>query len=124
MKRNIQYITLLSAALGLLAGCASNRHAGRAVTATPAPYMLTPDSADRVQVDMAFHIPGKYFSKRSRLIILPRLMVDDTVKAEFAPLAVDAPIYDKKITRRPPDNRRSVSYRIRRNTAPRAREHR
>ncbi|MGN0044103.1 tetratricopeptide repeat protein [Alistipes indistinctus] len=100
MKRNIQYITLFSAALGLLAGCASSRHAGRAVTATPAPYMLTPDSADRVQVDMAFHIPGKYFSKRSRLIILPRLMVDDTVKAEFAPLVVDAPIYDKKITRR------------------------
>ena len=27
-------------------------------------------------------------------------MVEDTVKAEFAPLVVDAPIYDKKITRR------------------------
>lgn len=100
MKRNIQYITLFTIAFGILAGCASSRRAGRSVTATPVLNLLTPDSIDCVQVDMAFHIPSNYFSKRSRLIILPRLVVEDTIKAEFTPLVVDAPVYNKKLSRR------------------------
>lgn len=99
MKRNIRYITLFAITMGVFAGCASSRRTGRPVTATPAPCVLTPDSADRVQVDMTFHIPNDYFSRRSRLVIVPQLVVGDTVRAEFPPLVVDAPIYDKKIAR-------------------------
>lgn len=100
MKRNMQHITLFSVALGLLTGCAASHRAGRSVTATPAPHVLTPDSTDRARVDMVFHIPGNYFSKRGRLVILPRLVVGDTVKAEFDPLVVHAPVYEKKMARR------------------------
>lgn len=76
MKRNIQYITLLTASLGLLAGCASNRQAGKTVTATPSPCVLTPDSTDRVRMEMLFHVPENYFSRRSRLVITPQLIVN------------------------------------------------
>lgn len=100
MKRNIQYITLLTASLGLLAGCASNRQAAKTVTATPSPCVLTPDSANQVRMDMLFHVPENYFSRRSRLIITPQLVVEDTVKEEYMPLVLDAPIYNKKINRK------------------------
>ncbi len=95
MKRNIQYITLLSA-LGLLAGCAASRQEGKNISVSPSPYVLTPDSANRVRMEMRFHIPGEYFSKRSRLVITPQLVVDDSVKDEYVPLVLDAPIYNKK----------------------------
>lgn len=100
MKRNIHYITLLTASLGLLAGCASNRQAAKTVTATPSPYVLTPDSANRVRMEMLFHVPENYFSRRSRLVITPQLVVEDTVKEEYMPLVLDAPIYNKKINRK------------------------
>ena len=100
MKRNIQYITLLTASLGLLVGCASNRQAGKTVTATPSPCVLTPDSTDRVRMEMLFHVPENYFSRRSRLVITPQLIVNDTVKEEYMPLVLDAPIYNKKINRK------------------------
>lgn len=100
MKRNIQYITLLTASLGLLAGCASNRQAAKTVTTTPSPCVLTPDSANQVRMDMLFHVPENYFSRRSRLIITPQLVVEDTVKEEYMPLVLDAPIYNKKINRK------------------------
>lgn len=100
MKRNIQYITLLTASLGLLAGCASNRQAAKTVTATPSPCVLTPDSANRVRMEMLFHVPENYFSHRSRLVITPQLVVEDAVKEEYRPLVLDAPIYNKKINRK------------------------
>lgn len=100
MKRNIQYITLLTASLGLLTGCASNRQTVKTVTATPSPCVLTPDSANRVRMEMLFHVPENYFSRRSRLVITPQLVVEDTVKEEYMPLVVDAPIYNKKINRK------------------------
>lgn len=95
MKRNIQCITLLSA-LGLLAGCAVSRQDGKTVTVTPSPCVLTPDSANQIQMDMRFHIPRDYFSKRSRLVITPQLLVNDSVRDEYVPLVLDAPIYNKK----------------------------
>lgn len=100
MKRNIQYITLLTASLGLLAGCASNRQTAKTVTATPSPCVLTPDSANRVRMEMLFHVPENYFSRRSRLVITPQLVVEDMVKEEYRPLVLDAPIYNKKINRK------------------------
>lgn len=97
MKRNIPYhITLLSASLALLAGCASSRQDGKTVTATPSPCVLSPDSTNRVTMDLMFNIPEHYLPKRSRLIILPQLVVEGTMKDEYPPLVADAPIYNKK----------------------------
>lgn len=96
MKRNISYITLFSASLGLLAGCVSGRQAGKGISVTPVPYVLAPDSANRVRMDLCFHVPEDYLSKRSRLVITPQLVVEDTVRDEYLPLVVDAPIYGKK----------------------------
>lgn len=96
MKRNIPYITLFSISLGLFAGCASSRQAEKSISVTPTPYILTPDSANRVQMDMRFHVPEDYFSKRSRLVITPQLVAEGMVKDEFLPLVVDAPVYAKK----------------------------
>lgn len=96
MKRNISYITFFSASLGLLAGCVSGRQAGKGISVTPVPYVLAPDSANRVRMDLCFHVPEDYLSKRSRLVITPQLVVEDTVRDEYLPLVVDAPIYGKK----------------------------
>ena len=96
MKRNISYITLFSASLGLLAGCVSGRQAGKGISVTPVPYVLAPDSANRVRMDLCFHVPEDYLSKRSRLVITPQLVVEDTVRDEYLPLVVDASIYGKK----------------------------
>ena len=100
MKQSIRYITLLAASAGLLAGCASQREAGKRITATPAPYVLTPEDGRNADMDVVFHVPENYFTKRSRLVITPQLMVGDTVKEEYFPLVVDAPIYEKKLKRR------------------------
>lgn len=94
MKKSIYYITFFSATLGLLAGCASSRQEG--ISVTPTPCVLTPDSSNQVQMSLNFHVPEKYFSKRSRLVIVPQLMVDDSIKDEYLPLVLDAPIYKKK----------------------------
>lgn len=96
MKKNIQCVTLLSVSLGLLAGCASRQQEGKNITVTPTPCVLAPDSANQVQMNLQFHVPEKYFSKRSRLVITPQLVVEDTVRDEYLPLVVDAPIYGKK----------------------------
>ena len=99
--KQIQYIPLVAVTLSLLAGCAtSNRQAGKNITATPGFHTLTPDSLYRVDMDLVFHIPEHYFSKRSRLVIVPQLVADGTVKEEYAPLVLDAPIYDKKVYRK------------------------
>lgn len=100
MKQNIKHITLLSATAGLLmmTGCATHK-TGKVVTVTPAPYTLTPDSANRAQLDVQFHVPGHYFSKRSRIVITPQIMTGDSVVDEFMPIAVYSPIYSKKAER-------------------------
>lgn len=96
MKTKLYTITFAVAALGALAGCATGRKTGKVITSTPAPYVLTPDSMDRVTLDLMFHVPRNYFSKRSRLVITPQLWVNDSVNDEYMPLVLDAPIYNKK----------------------------
>lgn len=100
MKRKIQYITSFTALLILLSGCASSRKTGKTITTTPSSYVVAPDSANQVHLDMIFHIPENYLSKRSRLIITPQLVVDDTVREAYLPLVLNALIYDKKINRK------------------------
>ena len=77
-------------------GCAPRKRGEITVTVTPSPCMLTPDSANRVQMDMLFRVPRSDFSKRSRLIIAPQLLANDSLYAEYLPMVMDAPIYEKK----------------------------
>lgn len=100
MKSKIQYMTLLAASAGVLAGCASHRQAGKSVTVTPEACVLVPENGRDTEMDVVFHVPENYFTKRSRLVITPQLLVGDTVKEEYLPLVVDAPIYNKKLKRR------------------------
>lgn len=97
MKRKQLYtITFAAASLGLLAGCTAGQKSDQAVTVSPSPAVLTPDSSGQMHMDVLFRVPAHYMSQRSRLVILPQLMVGDSVKDEFKPLVIDAPIYNKK----------------------------
>ncbi len=97
MKRNQLYtITFAAASLGLLASCTAGRKSDQTVTVSPSPTVLTPDSSGQMHMDVLFRVPAHYMSQRSRLVILPQLVVGDSVKDEFQPLVIDAPIYNKK----------------------------
>lgn len=47
-------------------------------------------------MDMIINVPENYFSLRSRLIIEPQLVYDDSVLARYTPIVLDAPVYAKK----------------------------
>lgn len=80
-------------------GCASQKM-GDKVRVTPSDQMLMPDSTHAVQLDMTVEVPRKNLGKRSRLIIVPQLLVGDSLVAECTPMVLDAPIYGKKMHRR------------------------
>ncbi len=65
----------------------------------PQKAAVMPDGSDQVKVDVAFHIPEKYMTRRSRLIIVPQLVSGDSVCQEYNPLVLDASIYRKKVQR-------------------------
>ncbi len=94
--KQLYTLTFAAATLWLLAGCAAGRKADEAVAVSPSPAALTPDSSGQTLVDVTFRVPSHYLSRRSRLVILPRLVVGDSVRDEYQPIVVDAPIYDKK----------------------------
>lgn len=96
MNKNIYRAALAAAALAMLAGCSVNRGKDKSMTVTPSPCVIIPDSTGKAEIDLTFHVPPHCFSKRSRLIILPQLLSDDTVVAEYSPVVLDAPIYAKK----------------------------
>lgn len=100
MKNKIQYISLLVASAGFLVGCASKNTQTKIITVTPAECKITPNDGYNADLDVVFHVPGDYLKKRSRLVIVPQLMVGDSIRSEFAPIVVDAPIYKKKMERR------------------------
>ena len=61
--------------------------------------MLDPSSKGTVK--MKFQVPVDYLSKRGRLLITPRLVAPDGKVADmYEPVAVDAPVYAKKIYRK------------------------
>jgi len=97
-QKTISSLLICTAAAGLMAGCAAHREA--AVTAGPQNVVLTPDSANRIDVDMTFHVPAQALSRRARLIITPQLVAGDTVRDEYLPLVVDASIYGQKTRRK------------------------
>lgn len=80
-------------------GCASQKM-GDKVGVTPSDQVLMPDSTHAVQLDMTVEVPQKTLGKRSRLIIVPQLLVGDSLVAECTPMVLDAPIYGKKMHRR------------------------
>ena len=93
------YIVAGTATAALLCGCAARR-AATPLTVSPQAAVLSSDSANRVDMDLTIHVPQGYLARRARMVITPQLMVNDTVADEYRPLVVDAPIYDKKRTRR------------------------
>ena len=100
-QRSIISLLICTAAAGMLTGCAAQRHnARRAVTTSPCDVVLTPDSANRIDMGIDFHIPARYLSRRARLIITPQLVSGDTVRDEYPPLVVDASVYSKKTLRK------------------------
>ena len=100
MKTKMQYITL-AATIGLLSGCVtSKKQAEKVVTTTPNPYILTPDTANRITIDLVFNVPEHYLAKRNRLVITPQLINGTEMKDEYMPVVLDAPIYNKKINRK------------------------
>lgn len=98
MKINIQHIVLLTISVCFLAGCASNKRISKSITASTS-SILTPDSVNQLQLDIQFHVPGNYISRRSRLFITPQLIVADSLYTEFTPLVINGDIYNKKINR-------------------------
>lgn len=94
------HIVFLAVATGLLVGCSVQHRAGKSITVTPEAYVLTPENGQEIDMEVVFHVPDDYFTKRSRLVIAPRLVADGTVREEYPPLVVDAPIYDRKLKRR------------------------
>ena len=94
-------IYLIGAAISLLAlaGCGPTG-TGKQIYVSPSAAVVTPDSMNQVNVDAEILVPGKAFTKRSRLIILPQVLKKDTLLAEGTPIVLDAPVFSKKNERR------------------------
>lgn len=61
--------------------------------------MLMPDSSNQAALNLQVHIPKHYFSKRSRLFVIPVLTDSDSIVAKYKPIVLDAPIYRRKMER-------------------------
>ncbi len=97
IRRNQLYAAVSAMlALAFISGCGASRKASKVITVAPVRQVLSQDSTDKVSLNLVFHVPEKYFGTRSRLVILPQLMVGDTVKEKYSPIVLDAPIYNKK----------------------------
>ena len=94
-------IMMCTACVWLLGGCASGKSSGKQVQVTPETHVLTPDANRNFVYGCDVSCPITFiFSKRSRLIIVPQLLVNEKVSEELTPLVVDAPIYEKKLWRK------------------------
>lgn len=84
----------------LAAGCAASRQtAEKTLTVTPSPYAVMPDAVGNVDIDMQFEVPSRYLGRRERVVLLPKILKDTVVLAEMSPVAIDAPIYVRKMER-------------------------
>lgn len=73
---------------------------GKQITFTPDSLVLVPDASNKLALNVKVNVPKHYFSKRSRLFILPVLTDSDSIVARYNPLVLDAPIYTKKMERK------------------------
>lgn len=101
MKKAYQHIWIFAMTLGILTGCASHKLAKEEkISFSPQPYQVVVDSSNQAHLNLMFCIPKYYFSKRSRLFIVPQLMNADTIVKAYSPLVLDAPIFSKKMERK------------------------
>lgn len=96
-SRYAYYILLGLIPMTVVAGAVPDR--SKKVTVNPV-KTLTPDSTSAVNVDVMINVPAHAFSSRSRLIIVPQLISNDTMVSECRAMVLDAPIYSKKMKRR------------------------
>lgn len=98
MKSRYSYYILLGLIpMAVATGAVPDR--SKKVTVNPV-ETLTPDSTSSVNVDVMINVPARAFSSRSRLIIVPQLISNDTMVSECRAMVLDAPIYSKKMERR------------------------
>lgn len=100
MRKYILYIIACLAVILLVTACVSGRKSVKRISVAPDSCILLPDTAGYVVLETTFQLPGNYMSKRSRLVIVPQLLVNGKVSKELRPLVVDAPIYRKKLERK------------------------
>ena len=99
MTLNIDTWLIALLAIGLLSGCSPVKPTG--ITAQPEQAEVTLDPSSSGTVKMKLRVPVEYLSTRGRLLITPRLVTSDgEVAATYAPVAVDAPVYAKKMHRK------------------------
>lgn len=100
---NMKNTTIMAyaCALALAVGAAACSPAAKdaAVSVTPRVPVLLPDSTGAVNMDLDISVPPHYFSRRSRLVVLPQLRDSSRLLCEYDPVALDAPIYSKKMHR-------------------------
>ena len=101
MEKAYHHIWVIAMAMGILTGCASHKLARKEkISFSPQPYQVIVDSSNQAHINLMFCIPKHYFSKRSRLFIVPQLMNADTIVKAYTPLVLDAPIFSKKMERK------------------------
>ena len=104
MKLKIVYLAIAGVGLALLTVMSScskqNIVSDKKITCTPDSFMLLPDSGNQAALNLQVHIPKHYFSKRSRLFVIPVLTDSDSIVAKYKPIVLDAPIYRKKMERK------------------------
>lgn len=99
MKLNTYNIFVALLAFGLLGGCSLVRTVG--ISVLPDSEVLTPDHSGAGTLKMKFRVPMDYLSKQGRLLITPRLVsASGEVMEIYESVAVDAPVYAKKIYRK------------------------
>ena len=100
MRFHSQKLLIALFSLGIFGSCSPVKTpVGVSVSPRLGEVMLDPSSKGTVK--MKFQVPVDYLSKRGRLLITPRLVVPDGEVADmYEPVAVDAPVYAKKIYRK------------------------
>ena len=96
MMRKAYYPLIFACAAFALAGCAGGRQAQALTVTSPSGDAWGADGEGRAEADVTFHVPARYFSKRSRLVISPYVVDRGMVREELEPLVLDAPVYAKK----------------------------
>lgn len=101
MRKIYKHIIAVVLIVGIISGCASSKNKEKQrISFSPYPYQVILDSSSQAKLNLTFHIPKHYFSKRSRLFIVPQLKDSDSIVKVLSPLVLDAPIYSKKMERR------------------------
>ena len=100
MKHNLLKYTLVFVTALLLTSCATWQR-GRHIYTSPYPYSVEADSSRLVTLDVNLVIPDGYFSRRSRIIITPEVIADDSATlGQLKPVVLDGSIFHKKTLRR------------------------